>query len=43
MQVGCKLADVEGSMLTGDAGVQGKWFGQCLLHETYEGQGYREK
>lgn len=40
-QVDCKLADVEESMLIGDAGIQGKQFSQCPLHEAYEGQGTR--
>lgn len=38
-QVDCKLSDVEEGMLIGDAGVQGKQFSQCPLHEAYEGEG----
>lgn len=37
-QVNCKLANVKKGVLIGDAGVQGKQFGQCPLHEAYEGQ-----
>lgn len=35
----CKLSDVEEGVLIGDAGVQGKQFRQCPLHEAYEGEG----
>lgn len=38
-QVDGKLSDVEEGVLIGDAGVQGKHFSQCPLHEAYEGEG----